>query len=162
VIVSLDRIDRLEIKREALDSPAARTLIARLNAELDAAYPEEGANHFRLDPEEIAPGRGAFFVAYLDDEPVGCGAVRRLDGRDAEVKRMFVAERLRGRGLGRALLDTLEDEARALGATRLVLETGTRQREAMALYERAGFRQIPLYDEYLSSPRTSLCMAKEL
>lgn len=156
------RIDRISIRRERLDSPVARTLIGRLNAELAAAYPEEGANHFRLDPDEVAPGQGAFFVVYREAEPVGCGAVRRLDGPEAEVKRMFVSESQRGRGLGRALLDTLEEEARALGATRLLLETGTRQREAVALYERAGFREIPLYGEYVNSPLTSLCMAKEL
>ena len=75
---------------------------------------------------------------------------------------MFVAPDQRGRGLGRALLETLEAEARSLGASRLVLETGTRQLQAVALYEAAGFRTIPLYGEYLSSPETSLCLGKEL
>ena len=75
---------------------------------------------------------------------------------------MFVAPSQRGRGLGRAILDRLADEARMLGARRLVLETGTRQREALALYERAGFVPIPLFGEYVNSPATSLCLAKEL
>ena len=156
------RIDRVTIRREPLGSPVALELIDRLNAELAAAYPEDGANHFRLDLDEVAPGRGAFVVVYRENEAVGCGAVRRLEGRNAELKRMFVVPDERGRGLGRAILDALADEARALGATRLVLETGTRQREALALYERAGFAPIPLYGEYVNSPATSLCLAKEL
>ena len=67
----------------------------------------------------------------------------------------------RGRGVGRALLAALEDEARSLGAKRLVLETGERMREAVALYERTGFTVIPPFGEYVGAP-LSLCMAKEL
>ena len=161
-IIMAKRIEPIEVRREPLDAPVAQTLISRLNAELAAAYPEEGANHFRLDAGETAVGRGGFFVLYRDGQPLGCGAVRRLDATTAEVKRMFVAPEERGKGLGQALLERLEEEARALGSTRLVLETGTRQRQAVALYEAAGFRQIPLYGEYLNSPETSLCLGKDL
>jgi putative acetyltransferase len=69
---------------------------------------------------------------------------------------------VRGHGIGRALLARLEDEARALGLHRLVLETGTRQLEALALYRNAGFTGIPAYGEYVASPGTSVCMAKSL
>ena len=153
---------QIEIAPTSLLSDAASSLIGQLNAELSALYPEPGANHFRLDPDEVAPGRGAFLVAYADGAPVGCGAVRRLDERDAELKRMFVQPALRGRGIGRALLAALEEQARRLGAGRLVLETGTRQVEALALYRRAGYVDIPLYGEYVASPETSVCMGKEL
>ena len=68
----------VEFRREELASPVGQRLISLLNAELEARYPEEGANFFRLDPEEVAEGRGAFLVAYLDDKPVGCGAVRMI------------------------------------------------------------------------------------
>src|SRR5690606_12365017 len=104
---------------------------------------EPGATHFRLDPDEVAPGRGAFLVAWLDGAPVGCGAVRRIDGDTAEIKRMYVAPTLRDRGIGRVLLAGLEAAARELGVRRLVLETGVRQHAAIALYARAGFREIP-------------------
>lgn len=161
-ILMAKRVAPIEIRREPLDAPVSLALIGRLNAELSATYPEEGANHFQLDLEEVAPGRGAFVVLYRDEQPAGCGAVRRLDTSTAELKRMFVASDQRGAGLGRALLETLEAEARALGASRLVLETGTRQTQALALYEAAGFRPIPLYGEYLSSPQTSLCLGKDL
>jgi putative acetyltransferase len=150
------------ITRQSLPSPIVDTLIAALNEELTAMYPEPGATHFRLDPAEVAPGRGAFLVAYRDDTPVGCGAVRRLDSDTAEIKRMYVAPQLRGHGVGRALVDALEREARDLGVQRLVLETGIRQMAAMAMYRRAGFIDIPAFGEYQASSTTSVCMAKEL
>lgn len=68
---------RAEIRREDLGSPTAAMLIGALNAELSARYPEEGATHFRLDPDEVVDGRRAFFIAYLGADPVGCGAFRR-------------------------------------------------------------------------------------
>ena len=116
----------LEITPETLTSPVAIALVAALNAELSARYPEPGATHFRLDPGEVAPGSGIFL------------------------------------GIGRALLTRLEAEARALGLARLVLETGTRQAEALALYRRAEFTEIPAYGEYAASPGTSVCLAKVL
>jgi len=149
------------IERRELISPLAQSLIATLNRELSAQYPEEGANHFRLDPEEVAEGRGAFLVVFLDSEPVGCGAVRRIDTETAELKRMFIAIGARGRGLGKALLVELENEARRLGACRLVLETGPRQDAALAMYQSAGFREIPSYGEYIGSPM-SICFGKNL
>ena len=151
-----------EVTREDITSPTAYALIAALNAELTGAYPEPGATHFRLDPGEVAEGRGAFLVVRLDGRPVACGALRRLEEGTGELKRMYVAPDERGRGIGRALLAALEEEARRLGLARLVLETGTRQTQAIALYRRAGFERIPAYGEYVSSPTTSVCMGKEL
>ena len=75
---------------------------------------------------------------------------------------MYVAPEVRCHGIGRALLDRLEAEARALGLVRIVLETGTRQTEALALYRRAGYTEIPPYGEYASSSETSVCMSKSL
>jgi GNAT superfamily N-acetyltransferase len=152
---------QIDIRREDILSPVVQQLIRALNAELDARYPEEGANHFRLDPEEVADGRGAFLVAYLNDKPVGCGAVRRIESAVAEIKRMYVAPEARGRGVGRRVLLELEAQAQWLGATRLVLETGPRQPEALALYRRAGFAEIPNFGEYAGC-EFSVCMAKEL
>ncbi len=92
---------------------------------------------------------------------MGCGAVRRIEARTGEIKRMYVSPDARGRGIGRAVLAALEAEARTLGIARLVLETGLRQGEALALYEGAGFSRIPPFGEYVNSP-LSLCMAKDL
>jgi GNAT superfamily N-acetyltransferase len=151
----------LELRREDLGSPVAAAMIAALNAEMAARYPEAGANHFRLDPEEVAEGSGAFLVAYAGGRPLGCGAIRRLDARTAEIKRMYVEPGARGQGIGRRVLAALEAEARLLGVRRIVLETGSRQREALALYENAGFAPIPPFGEYLASP-LSLCLGKEM
>jgi GNAT superfamily N-acetyltransferase len=151
----------LTVRRALLGSPEAQALIGALNAELSTRYPEPGATHFRLGDDEVAVGRGAFLVAYRDEEPVGCGAVRMLDPATAEVKRMYVTPTARRLGLGAQILAAIEAEARALGASRLVLETGTRQREALALYERAGFARIPPFGEYVGSP-LSVCMEKPL
>jgi GNAT superfamily N-acetyltransferase len=151
----------VEVTRVDLLSPAARLLIEALNAELSRRYPEEGATHFRLDPDEVADGQGAFLMASSSGRPVGCGAVRRIEARTGEIKRMYVSPDARGRGIGRAVLAALEAEARALGIARLVLETGLRQGEALALYERAGFSRIPPFGEYVNSP-LSVCMGKDL
>ena len=161
----------LDITAEPLTTDVAVALITDLNAELSALYPEPGATHFRLDPSEVAPGAGIFVVARWHGLPVGCGALRCIRNPDlvrevgpnaAEIKRMYVARDSRGRGFGRAVLDRLEAEARTLGVSRLVLETGTRQVEAIGLYRRAGFTEIPAYGEYLLSPGTSVCMSKTL
>jgi putative acetyltransferase len=154
--------DPITIARAGLTEDVSRGLVQALNAELSGLYPEPGANHFDLDPDEVAEGRGAFLVAYRDGVPVGCGALRMLDGETAELKRMYVAPAARGTGLGRRLVDALEAEARALGVRRLVLETGTRQHAALALYRATGFAPIPLYGEYRASPHTSVCMGKAL
>jgi putative acetyltransferase len=152
----------ITIKRAALNDDVSRALIQALNAELSGVYPEPGANHFSLDPGEVAEGRGAFLVAWQDGAPVGCGAVRLIDAETGELKRMYVAPAARGTGLGRRLVSALEAEARALGVRRLVLETGTRQHAALALYHATGFHPIPLYGEYLRSPETSICLGKDL
>jgi putative acetyltransferase len=151
----------VDIRREELTSSAANELIAALNAALSALYPEEGANHFRLDAAEVEEGRGAFLVARVDGAPAGCGALRRVDAETAEIKRMYVAPAFRGRGIGARLLAALEAEARRLRLARVVLETGTRQVEALGLYRGAGYAVIPPFGEYVGSP-LSVCMEKRL
>jgi putative acetyltransferase len=147
----------LHIRRSTLASPEAVQLIAALNAELTAAFPEPGATHFSLSAAQVADGGGAFLIAYVHDVAIGCGAVRQLDEKTAELKRMYVDPSVRGQGIGRALLGALEDEARLLGVTRIVLETGTRLAPAINMYEAMGYVRIPLFGEYVSSPDTSLC-----
>ena len=152
----------VHIRRRTLASPEAARLIAALNAELTATFPEPGATHFSLSDAQVAIGDGAFVVAYVDNVAVGCGAVRQLDVTTAELKRMYVDPSVRGRGIGRALLEALEGEARVLGVTRIVLETGTRLAPAIHMYEAMGYVRIPLFGEYVSSPDTSLCFGKSL
>jgi GNAT superfamily N-acetyltransferase len=152
----------VDIRRSTLASPEAARLIAALNAELTEMFPEPGATHFSLGEAQVVAGGGAFLVAFLDNAAVGCGAVRRLDETTAEIKRMYVDPSLRGRGIGRALVEALEHEARLAGVTTVVLETGTRLASAIKLYETMGYARIPLFGEYLGSPNTSLCFGKSL
>ncbi len=156
------KVGSVHIRRRTLASPEAARLIAALNAELTTTFPEPGATHFSLSDQQVVTGDGAFLVAYLDDMAVGCGAVRRLDEATAEIKRMYVDPSVRGRGIGRALVEALECEARLVGVRRIVLETGTRLAPAIKLYEAMGYARIPLFGEYLSSPNTSLCFGKSL
>jgi ribosomal protein S18 acetylase RimI-like enzyme len=151
----------LQFRRSSPDEPIAKRLILALNAELEERYPEDGANHFRLETDEVSGDRGVFLVAYLGEEPIACGAIRRLGEEDAEIKRMYVDPGTRGSGVGRRMLDELVSHGREFGAKRIVLETGKRQIEALALYKRAGFEPIPRFGEYANSP-FSLCLAKDL
>lgn len=151
----------LTIAEDSLESAAAKALIAGLNEELSALYPEPGANHFSLTADEVGAGTGAFLVAREDGTPVGCGAIRPC-GEGMEVKRMYVVPGARGRGISRRILNALEIAARDLGASTLILETGIRQHAAIALYERHGFQRIPPFGEYIASAATSICMRKSL
>jgi GNAT superfamily N-acetyltransferase len=152
----------ITVARAELTAEVSLALVDALNRELQAAYSEPGATHFRLDPEEVTGDRGAFLVIHQDGIPVGCGALRLVGPDTAELKRMFVSPAARGKGLGRRLLNALEEEARALGVRRLVLETGIRQAAALSLYRASGFEPIAVYGEYCLSPETSICLGKEL
>lgn len=111
--------------------------------------------------EHLAPPNGIFLVAWLADVAVACGGVRRYDETTGEVKRMYVIPGARRQGLSRVVLTELEARAQAIGYTRLVLETGTRQPEAMALYESAGYESITPYGPR-SDASYSRCYAKSL
>src|SRR5262245_10831055 len=85
------------------------------------------------------PPDGVFLVGWDGDSAVVCGGVARFDETRGELKRMYVLPEARGRGLGRKILVALEDEARALGYTSIVLETGADLLAAVGLYESSGY-----------------------
>jgi len=151
----------LSINVEPFDSDDAQRLIAALDAGLTELYPPEQRFGPNLKAAHLEEGRGAFLVARDGGRAVGCGAIRILDPTTAEAKRMYVEPDQRGKGIGRAVLDSLEAAARQLGAQRLVLETGIHQAAAIALYRRAGFKRVDCWGEYASSP-TSICFEKTL
>lgn len=149
----------LVVAEHPLDHPLALELIGELNAELEASTP--GPHFFSLDPDDVAPGAGAFVVAWLDGAPVGCGAVRLIGDGTAEVKRMYVRPAGRGARIGAAVLYELERRARALGADRMALETGPGLDAALGLYATFGFESCPPFGPYACSP-ASICIAKPL
>ena len=120
--------------------------VAELNRRSDRGFdPSVGATAL---PHEVRPPAGAFFVAYLHGEPIGCGAVKHHDGAPAEIKRMWIAPSARGLGLGRRLLETLEACARERGARLAHIETSAVLGEALALYRSTGWVEVaPFNDE---------------
>lgn len=100
-------------------------------------------------------------VAYYQGEPVGCGCFKQFDESSVEVKRMYVTNEQRGKGIGAAILHELEKWAAELKVGTMVLETGNNQPEAIHLYGKMGYAVIPNYGQY-SGMETSICMKKEL
>ncbi|HEY5454669.1 MAG TPA: GNAT family N-acetyltransferase [Acidothermaceae bacterium] len=141
------------------DHPHAEQLRAAQRADIVARY---GGN-FEPGHRPTAADIAVFVVAYDGATPIGCGAFRDLvdEQPTVEVKRMYVRPEYRGRKIGQLILRDLEARARERGAMRVRLETGTRQPEAVRLYEGAGYRQIPNFGDYVDAP-TSLCYERIL
>jgi len=121
-----------------------------------------GTDDSEPGPAPTADDITAFFVAYADDgTPVGCGGLRRIDDSHGEIKRMFVARSARGSGVSTAILNELERFGLQSGWSRLVLETGAAQPDAIRFYTREGFTPIDRYGYYVDSEE-SLCYEKTL
>ncbi len=140
------------------DHPDAVALIADVQQEYVVRYGE--VDRTPVDPAEFAPPLGLFLVAYVDGVPAACGGWRAHDA-DVELKRMYVRDAFRGRGLARAVLAELERTAAAAGYTRLILETGSKQPEAIALYTSAGYTPVPRFGYYADAPE-AVHLGKEL
>jgi len=160
-------LSSVTIESVAWDDPRAVLLRSAMDEEMGERYasawedwdPEDAQRAqlaFALDPADIA----ATFLALVDDVPVGHAALRRLHG-EWELKRVVTLPTHRGRGVSRALIAAVEDEARAHGAARLILQTGDRQPDAVRLYEWLGYEPIPIYAPYDALPM-SLCYARAL
>ncbi len=141
------------IAPERPDHPEVAELLAELDRYLASLYPPE-ANHI-LDLQALAAPEVSFYTARLDGRVAGCAAVRRQGGEPAtrgepygEVKRMMVRPDCRGRGIGAALLRTLERRLREGGIGLALLETGRTQHEAVRLYEAAGYRPRAAFGGY--------------
>ena len=151
----------LRLVSSSLSTSEARALERACSEDIRIRYggdePEEP-----LDAAPFDPPTGAFVVAYLEVDggdllPVGCGGIRRVEGVEpptCELKRMFVAPEARGRGIARALLERLEEEAVALDYEALWLETGTEQPEAISLYESHGYEPITGFGRYKDEPKS--------
>lgn len=154
------------IERVGFGHPDALLLIEAVQEEYVVRY--GGRDDTPLDPLMFEPPAGSFYVGYLDDVPVVSGAWRRrgdvevFGSRDsAEVKRMYVAPQARGLGMARSMLAHLERTAAEAGARVMVLETGSAQPEAIALYESSGYTRIESFGHYKWSPQNR-CFGKLL
>ena len=139
--------------------PELRRLIALSDVYLQALYPAK-SNHL-VDVGALAVSGTVFLVARRGGEAVGSIAFRVIAPDHAEMKRMFVREDARGSGLGRRLLDALEDAARRHNIARISLETGVRQPEAIGLYRASGYLECAPFGNYTADP-LSLFMTKRL
>lgn len=149
----------VRIDRERPDTPDAVRLIQELEAHLEAHYPVTSRHGFSV-ARLLAEGVD-FFVLRANGVPAGCGGILFVDDAYGEVKRMYVRPPFRGSGYGRRILDHLAEHARGRRIALLRLETGIHQQEAIALYERAGFRAIPPFGPYTDDP-LNRCYEKRL
>ena len=145
------------IRRHSYDDRAVQLLVGEMADDLASLY---GPGRYPpQDPAKWAPPEGTMLVAWSGEVPVGCGGFVRHDAVTAEVKRMFVRAGYRRLGVARLLLRQLDEAAARLGYRSLVLETGTLQLAAQALYREAGFRETPCWPPHDGDP-TSLCFSR--
>ncbi|MEU0626554.1 GNAT family N-acetyltransferase [Streptomyces sp. NPDC057575] len=158
----------MNIHPRPFDHPDAVKLNDQVQLEYAERYGDEG-DVTPLDPSMFAPPHGLYLLAYDElDRPVATGGWRTQDRNDegysdgdAELKRMFVIPEGRGKGLARRILAALEEDARAAGRVRMVLETGDRQPEAIALYVSSGYAPCEKFGHYRMY-ESSRCYAKPL
>lgn len=134
--------------------PYHDAVVQRLVDEVQAEYVRRygGPDAAAVTPGEFEPPQGLFLVGLLAGTPSVTGGWRFIAEDTVEIKRMFVVEHARRRGLARRMLSELEDSAAAAGATRVVLNTGDQQPEAIALYESAGYLGIDGFGHYACAP----------
>jgi GNAT superfamily N-acetyltransferase len=128
-------------------------VVRALETELQQEYVERygGKDDTPVEPGEFAPPSGQFLVGFVGNEPVATGGFRRHEDGVAEIKRMFVAHDHRGGGYARLLLAELEAQAVTAGYRRVVLVTGNRQPEAIALYGSSGYLAIEPFGIYATT-----------
>jgi len=150
----------MELREEPLDGPVAQQLLAAFFDEMLPRYPgwqpDMGPS---AEPHEFRRPTGTFLVAYEDGRPVGCGGVKRLDDRAAEVKRVYVVPETRRIGVAHRIVEGLERFARDAGYEAVRLDTGDQQPEAVALYRALGYREI---EDYNANPEASFWFEKAL
>jgi GNAT superfamily N-acetyltransferase len=150
VEVPADLAPELELVVRSYADPLVQQLVAAVQAEYVARY--GGPDETAVRDDEFDPPDGLFLVGLAGAEPVATGGWRRLTPELAEIKRMFVLDRARRRGFARLVLAELERTARSAGISRMVLNTGIHQPEAIALYESSGYAQVPDYGYYAGYP----------
>ena len=127
-----------------------------MDAYLDPLYPKESQHGYSI--ERLLAQQVSFFVLYEQEMPAACGGVQFFGDSNqpvesyGEIKRMYVRPEFRGRGYAKQMLNHLEELAAARGFSKVRLETGISQPEAIGLYERNGYYKIPPFGDYSDDP----------
>jgi putative acetyltransferase len=148
----------MTIKRTDSNDPDFHSLINELDKDLWNRY--EDLQHIYSRYNKV-PDLPTVVVAYDNALPAGCGCFKPFDDCSVEIKRMFVTPAKRGSGVAAAILNELHRWAKELGYTDAVLETGTKQHEAIRFYQREGYTIMENYGQYIGM-ETSICMKKTL
>lgn len=144
--------------RTTSENPDFQKLVTQLDAYLAVMDGEEHAFYDQYNKIDMLKN---CVVIFDNEEAVACGAIKELDSKSMEVKRMFTLPEKRGKGLASKILNELETWAKELGYEKTILETGKRQTEAVALYNKCGYNVIPNYGQYIGVDN-SLCFEKVL
>jgi GNAT superfamily N-acetyltransferase len=141
-------VSDLQIRPVRYGSPVVQRLIQAIFADQAERYGSSDAAP--VEAMEFDPPDGGFLVAYLSGEPVGCAGWRSFDEGEevAELKRLYCAPEARNRGVATALVAAVEENAREHGRKRMILETGDKQPEAIALYAKLGYADIEHFGHY--------------
>lgn len=148
----------IQIFRTDSSHPHFMELVKKLDADLAQ---RDGADHAFYDQFNKITHIKHALVAYEDEQPVGCGAIKAFAPEAMEVKRMYTLPEYRGKGIAQAILKNLETWSAELGYQKCVLETGKRQPEAIALYEKCGYQKTANYGQYIGI-ENSVCFEKTL
>ena len=148
----------IKLVRTNSDNADFRELVALLDADLAI---RDGAEHSFYAQFNKVDAIRHVVVAYEGETAVGCGAFKEYEVTTAEIKRMFVREEVRGRGIAGGILAELEAWAKELGFAECILETGVKQPEAIRLYQKSGYEKMTSYGQYLNVAN-SVCMRKSI
>ncbi|MFN8155513.1 MAG: GNAT family N-acetyltransferase [Bacteroidia bacterium] len=151
-------METLKLLRSDSAHPDFIALVKQLDQDLAI---RDGADHAFFAQFNKIDAIKHCVIGYLDNQPACSGAIKKFDDYTLEVKRMYTIETLRGNGFAARLLKELEVWAQELGFSRLVLETGQKQPEALRLYHKCGYKVIPNYGQY-KDVATSVCFEKHL
>ncbi len=148
----------LSVKRTTSANNNFKELVNQLDAYLKIT---DGDKHDFYNQFNGIENLDNVVLVYNEDVSVGCGAFKPFDKNSVEIKRMFVLPKQRVGGIGRMVLNALEDWAKELGYTSCVLEIGKRQIEALQFYKKCDYKAIPKYGQYVDMDN-SLCFKKDL
>jgi putative acetyltransferase len=146
------------LKRTDSEDPGFIALVKLLDADLAIRDGEEHAFYAQYNKIDRIKH---VVLAYENGKPMGCGAIKEFEPGTMEVKRMYVMPEGRNKGIASQVLSELENWARELAYARCILETGLKQPEAIGLYRKNGYQQIPNYGQY-AGVENSVCFEKVL